>query len=94
VARRNNTPTGNGNLQDRLRQSVEPADWGNANPAIVLAVICAATANDGAVRFGYTRDGGAYAVGILGFGEPITKYIRPHDDLDGELQALAELLRT
>jgi len=28
----------------------------------------------GAIRIGSTRDGGAYAIGIYGFGEPFTEY--------------------
>lgn len=28
----------------------------------------------GAIRIGATRDGGAYAIGIYGFGEPFTEY--------------------
>ena len=41
----------------------------------------------GAIRFGYTRDGGAYAVGLYYGGETCTEYIRPGEDVE---QALIE----
>jgi hypothetical protein len=37
---------------------------------------------DGATRFGYSRDGGAYAIGILGDGEPFTEYLPGTADVD------------
>lgn len=50
-----------------------------------IALVCDA---GGALRFGYTRDGGAYAIGVYGDGEPYTEYLRPSDDIEGFLQEI------
>jgi hypothetical protein len=39
----------------------------------------------GALRLGYSRDGGAYAVGVYGDGDPYTLYHPPEDDIDALL---------
>jgi len=84
-----NTPRRNDTDQRRFNpQSEGVADWANANPALLHRAICNVAATGGAIRFGYTRDGGAYAVGILGDGEPYTTYFRPSEDLDAALEAL------
>ena len=70
------------------RHSSEPADWSGVEPALLAAVIVAITHAGGAVRFGYTSDGGAYAVGIYGDGEPHTEYIRPSEDIADALKEL------
>lgn len=66
------------------------ADWGDVDPTHVLAVISALAKTGGAVRFGYTRDGGAFAVGIYGDGEPFTVYAKPHGEIEDLLQRLWE----
>lgn len=66
------------------------ADWGNINPQLLAAVIAAVTVGGGAIRFGYTRDGGAYSVGLYGSGEPSTDYIRPNEDIEGYLTGVLE----
>jgi len=50
----------------------------------------------GAVRIGATRDGGAWAIGIYGFGEPFTEYCGGDEDfaqfcagLHGDLAGIA-----
>lgn len=49
------------------------------------------TANGGAIRFGKTRDGGAFAVGVYGDGgEPYTDYLRPNDDVAEYLETLVD----
>jgi len=66
----------------------EPADWALASGEAIVKLVCAVSARGGAVRFGYTSDGGAYAIGIYGDGEPYTEYIRPSEDVD---EVLAEM---
>jgi len=66
------------------------ADWGNADPAILTATISRIAFTGGAIRFGYTADGGAYAIGIYGDGEPFTEYVPPSDDVDAYLQGLID----
>ena len=46
------------------RRSTETADWQAADAELVKRCISAAAKDGGALRFGYSRDGGAYAVGI------------------------------
>lgn len=70
------------------RGSLVPADWGTADAQLVLRAIEVVAKAGGALRFGYTRDGGSYAVGILGDGDPYTEYVRPSDDLSSYLEGL------
>lgn len=64
------------------------ADWGSADANKVLGAIAAVCKTGCAIRFGYTRDGGALAIGIIGDGEPYTEYIRPTEDIDIHLEGL------
>lgn len=67
------------------------ADWGTAKADEVKALIVAAARAGGAVRFGYTADQGAYALGIYGDGDtPYTEYVRPGEDLGEVLRNLTE----
>lgn len=57
----------------------------------MLKYACAAVAQrGGALRLGYTRDGGAFAIGVYGDGDPYTEYIDPHQDVNEFLKDLAE----
>lgn len=67
-----------------------PADWGSVDGQLLSRAVAAVAKRGGALRLGYTRDGGAYAVGIYGDGEPFTEYIPPNDDLDLYLKGLIE----
>lgn len=86
----------NGKSLERIRETrarkltTEVADWGGANAPLVLQAIATLAREGGAVRFGYTRDGGAYAVGLYYGTERVTEYIRPSEDLDAYLRALIE----
>jgi len=55
------------------------ASWHDANSELVLRAIAAAAADGGALRFGYTRDGGAFCIGVYGDGEPYNLYAKPGD---------------
>lgn len=74
-------------------QTQTPADWGSVAPEIIMFAIEQVTQKGGALRFGYTSDGGAYALGIYGDGEPYTEYFRPNEDVTGYLQELGEYFR-
>lgn len=70
------------------RSSSQVADWGSCDADVLRrAVECVAKAG-GALRLGYTSDGGAYAVGIYGDGEPYTDYVRPEESIEDYLSAL------
>jgi hypothetical protein len=80
LARKRRATTGNGS----------PTDWEQARPELVIRLISTIAKMGGAVRFSYTRDGGAYCIGVYGDGEPFSEYARPGDDLDSWLQGLIE----
>ena len=67
------------------------ADWCSANAELVVCAIERASITGGALRFGYSRDGGAYAVGIYGDGEPYTEFLKPGEDMDEFLQSIIDL---
>lgn len=95
-----NSPRGNAIRADIARQqathrrrnrgSVDSADWKEASPDKIAKAIVAICSHGYAVRFGYTKDGGAFAIGFLGDGEPFTEFIRPTEDIDLYLDSLAE----
>lgn len=76
------------------RQSTEIADWQNADATLVLRAVAAVSYRGGALRLGYTRDGGAYAIGIYLSNDSYTEYLRPGDDLDQYFRALIEDMET
>ena len=67
------------------------ADYGTVDPELLRSAIAAAASTGGALRFGYSRDGGAYAIGIYGDGEPYTEFVRPSEDMSGFLRQVEEL---
>lgn len=71
-----------GNRRAIRRNGGGVADWASANADIIRRAIAAAAAVGGAIRFGYSRDGGAYAVGIYGNGEPYTDFVKPSESID------------
>lgn len=86
--KRNGSNRGQDVSRRKLERASEPADWSSVNPALLHGAIAAITGQGGAIRFGYTRDGGAYSIGILGDGEPRTDYVRPNEDIEDYLRQL------
>lgn len=66
------------------------ADWQAVTPAILVAAIAAVARAGGALRFGYSRDGGVFALGVMGDGEPYTLWERDPAQLDITLGELTE----
>ena len=64
------------------------ADWNTVNSQLLQGAIASVAGGGGAIRFGYTRDGGAYSIGILGDGDPYTEYLRPSDDVPAYFEQL------
>lgn len=85
----NFNPTGNSRGLGRGKGRA--ADWATANPTLCLRAIEIASCNGGALRFGYTRDLGAYSIGIYGDGDPYTVVIAPSNDIDITLQDIIDL---
>jgi len=69
-------------LAERVSQATrgEQPDWGRIDPDLVWRFIQRCTADDGAVMFGYSRDGGAYSVKVYAGGEP--EKIYAHTDAE------------
>lgn len=84
----NGNPIGK-RFQNR-RASGGIADWEQANAEILRKAIATAASSGGALRFGYSRDGGAYSVGIYVNGEMNTEWLKPDEDLDGFLSDIVE----
>lgn len=66
----------------KRNESTNVADWQGVNPVNLVRLIAVASAKGGALRLGYTRDGGAYAVGVYAGSNYFTDYIRPQEDID------------
>lgn len=77
-------------LRDRSSASGAVADWAQCDGMLLAKFIATVAVDGGAVRFGYTRDGGAYAVGVYGDGEPYTLYISPNEDINDWLRESIE----
>lgn len=66
----------------RNRGRAVQADWGTISADILVAAISAVTQHGYAIRFGYSKDMGAFAIGIIGDGEPFTEFVRPTEDIN------------
>lgn len=64
------------------------ADWGSVNAQVLVKLIEVSSKKGGAVRLGYTRDGGAYAIGVYCGSNYFTDYVRPSEDVDQYLTDL------
>lgn len=60
-------------------------DWGTTDAERLQRLIGLITGRGGAVRFGYSRDGGAGSIGVYYGDSRDTLYIRPSDDLEDTL---------
>lgn len=84
-------PTGRKFKRDRREhRSHEPNDYASIDPELLRGVIRWIAKSGGAVRFGLTRDQGAFAIGIYGEGDPYTEYMHSTEDLT---EFLLELVR-
>lgn len=83
--------------RDRKRQFKQRqggvVDYADADGDILKAAIAAVGSIGGAIRFGYSRDGGVYAVGVLGDGEPYTLWCKDTAELHGTLRDLADYMQ-
>lgn len=66
------------------------AEYSDADAVKLLAAINAVTAAGCAVQFGYTKDGSAFVIRIVGDGEPYNEYVRPSEDIDLYLQGVVD----
>lgn len=68
----------------------DTADYAAVKPEILAQLVAAVTSRECAIQFGYTRDGGAYCLRIVGDGEPYNEYVRPTEDVENYLQGMIE----
>lgn len=74
---------------ERRTASSVKADWSGVSPADIANLVCCLTKDNRAVRFGYSRDQGAYAIGIYGDGDtPYTVYCGVNDDVDEWIKSI------
>ena len=92
LSRKQRKPKEGSDPRRRVRSDdTQQADWSGANFDLIAGCISRVARAGGALRFGYTSDGGAYAIGVYGDGDkPYTDYVRPHEDIDSYLLALYE----
>jgi len=69
------------------------ADWGEADSGLLAQAVVYVTRDDGAIQFGYSRDGGAYAVRIYENGVGESEYIPPNEDINEYLRGVIEDFR-
>lgn len=67
-------------------------DWSQAEPGILLAVVISTSRQGGLASFGRTRDGGAGTVTIFLDNDKTTVYIKPDQDVYGELEKIVGFL--
>lgn len=67
-------------------------DWMMANAELLQKTIATAGYKHVALRFGTTRDGGAYAIGVYAGIQYFTDYVRPGEDIDSYLDGLLKAL--
>lgn len=90
----------NKKLEDRDKRrrrttthSATKADWAEADPGLIQQALVSVSRQDGALQFGYSRDGGAYAVRIYEGGQGTSEYIAPGDDINAYLRGIIEDFR-
>lgn len=68
------------------------ADWTAVDGRWVCAAAAALGLHGGAIRLGYTRDGGAYAIGVYLNDDHKTHYLQPDSSIEEFLSQLVDAL--
>lgn len=66
------------------------ADWASVEADVIRNAIEQVGRTGCAIRFGYSRDGGAYAVGIVGDGDPYTVWGASSEEITEKLLKLTD----
>lgn len=74
----------------RKKDSFNEADWGVVDEGILRELVRIVTRTGGAIRFGYTRDGGTYAVGLYDDGDSWPEYCNNPEDVEQWLIGIGE----
>lgn len=64
--------------------------WRDVTPGVLIDTIQTVALAGGAIRLGYTRDGGAISIGVYGDGDPYTVYVSPRDSLEDTLRSVRD----
>ncbi len=64
------------------------ADWSSVDASAIRNLIVSINAIGGAIRFGRTRDGGAYSMGLHINGEHTNRYVAITEDINVKLLAI------
>lgn len=74
----------------KRRKTEDVADWHGIDGDLLRTLIATVTSHGGAIRFGYSRDGGAYSVGVYGDGKPFTEHRGCTEDIVGWLESFRD----
>lgn len=69
-------------------------DWRHVDAEVLKWALHIVGACDGALRLGYSRDGGMFATGVYGDGEPYTDYTRTAQETTDYLTELGDYFAT
>lgn len=78
----------------RVTSSTAIADYIAVDANLLAKAIGTVALHGGALRLGYTSDGGAYSIGVYGDGDPYTDYVKPSEDFGNYLTRLIEAWET
>lgn len=83
---------GTNRVTERFQAAAQGAqpDWGRIDAQLIWAVVQRLTTDDGAVMFGYSRDGGAYQFKVYAGSEPLKKYCHSDSEMIDFLNYLLE----
>ena len=75
------------------RHNAQPASWGNVDSETLLRAVCAVAELGCAIQLGYTKDGGAFSIRVVGDGKPYNEFVRPTEDINLHLEGMYEDFR-
>jgi len=77
------------NTRNTRRGGGEVADWSSVDAGLLREALSNVTRHGYALMFGYTQNGSAYTCRVVGDANAEPDYIRPTEDINVYLQALA-----
>jgi len=87
-----------GNKRERSKQArsrraaaAGDASYSTADWTALIALVEALAREQGALRLGVTRDGGAYALGVYLGDDYATEYIKPAEDFSAAIDEIAQV---
>lgn len=73
-----------------LRHKSEHADYSSVDANLLLLAVAAVTTSNCAIQFGLTKEGSSFVIRIVGDGDPYNDFVRPSEDVNAYLKALAD----